>query len=84
MKQYQGIDREEIAANGQRRVYARVDRGELVVVKVEPDATEGDVEAAVNKLLQAEAAVAPQPTVEELQAQIAALQAQLQSIGENS
>lgn len=82
MRQYQSIEREEHAANGQRRVYARVGRGELVVVKVNQDATEADVEAAVNRVIAAEDTPAdPKPTVEELQAQIAALQAQLSSIG---
>lgn len=81
MRQYQSIDREELAANGQRRVYARVGRGELVVVKVNLGATETDIEAAVNRLIEAEDTTSTRPTVEELQAQIAALQAQLSSIG---
>lgn len=83
MRQYQSIDREEIAANGQRRVYARVGPGELVVVKVDLDTTETDIEVAVNRLIEAEDSVPAQPTVEELQAQIAALQEQLNSIGGN-
>jgi uncharacterized protein YceH (UPF0502 family) len=82
MRRYQSIDREEPAAHGQRRVWARVGRGEVIMVKVPGDADEAHIESVVNAIIDAEEAVhAAQPTITELQQQIAELQAQLQSLG---
>ena len=79
MRRYQSIDREEPAAHGQRRVWARVARGEVIMVKVPGDADEAHIESVVNAVIDAEdAAATPQPTIEELQQQILQLQAQLE------
>jgi hypothetical protein len=76
------VDREEPAANDQRRVWARVAPGEVIMVKVPSGADEAHIESVVNAIIDAEeAAHAAQPTIIELQQQIAELQAQLQSLG---
>ncbi len=76
MRAFISVDREETAANGQRRIWARVCgvSGELVMVKVDQGADETAIAAAVNGVIAAQEQSAEEERAR-LEAELAAIQA---------
>lgn len=81
MRAFICVEREEPAANGQRRVWARVCdvSGELVMVKVDQGADEAAVATAVNAVIAAQEQSAEEERVR-LKAELADIQARLAAL----
>jgi len=77
-RSYINIENEEMAANGQRRIWARVCgvSGELVMVKVDPDTDDATIEQMVNNILAAQEQTVTDERAR-LEAELAAITARL-------